>query len=44
MVTIHNAAKIDEIAPSVLMPGDPVRAEHIAKNFLTDAKCVSDIR
>jgi len=44
MVTIHNAAKIDEIAPSVLMPGDPVRAEYIAKNFLTDAKCVSNIR
>lgn len=42
--TIHNAAKYGEIARTVLMPGDPLRAEYIAKNFLTNAKLVSSVR
>lgn len=42
--TPHNAAKKGQIAPTVLLPGDPERAEWIAKTFLTGAKLVTDIR
>ena len=42
--TPHNAAKKGQIAPIVLMPGDPERAEFIAKNFLDGAKMVTNIR
>ena len=41
--TPHNAAKKGQIAPTVLLPGDPQRAEWIAKEFLTGAKLVTDI-
>ena len=40
---IHIAAKAD-IAPLVLMPGDPLRAKYIADNFLENAKLVTNIR
>ena len=43
-VTHHNSAKLGEIADTVLMPGDPLRAKFIAENFLTDAKCVNKVR
>ncbi len=33
-----------DIAPLVIMPGDPLRAKYIAENFLTDAKLVTSIR
>lgn len=33
-----------EIAPTVLMPGDPLRARWIAQTFLQEAECVSDVR
>lgn len=42
--TIHNRAVYGEIAPSVLMPGDPVRAGVIAREYLEDARLVSDVR
>ena len=44
MPTPHIAAENGEIAPLVLMPGDPKRAQRIASDFLTDAKLVSDVR
>lgn len=44
MSTPHIAAERGEIAERVLMPGDPLRAKHIAETFLTDAKCYSSIR
>lgn len=34
----------DDIAPIVLMPGDPLRAKYIAEKFLDDAKMVTSIR
>lgn len=37
-------AKADEIADTVIMPGDPLRAKYIAENFLEDAKQVTDVR
>lgn len=44
MATPHISAENGDIAPLVLMPGDPRRAERIANKFLTDAKLVSDVR
>ena len=43
-MSVHNSAKPGEIAKSVLMPGDPVRAKFIAENFLTDAVLVNEVR
>lgn len=34
----------DDIAPYVIMPGDPLRAKYIAENFLEDAKIVTSVR
>ncbi len=34
----------DDIAPIVIMPGDPLRAKYIAENFLDDAKLVTSLR
>ena len=42
--TPHNNAKIGEIAKTVLMPGDPLRAKYIAQKYLEDAKLYNDIR
>lgn len=42
--TPHNAARPEDIAKTVLMPGDPLRAKFIAENFLTDAVCVNTVR
>ena len=44
MGTPHNSAEPGEIARTVLMPGDPFRAEFIAKNWLTDVRLVNQIR
>lgn len=41
---VHNEAKIGEIAKTVLMPGDPLRAKYIAENFLEDYKLVNQVR
>ncbi|MNK48618.1 Purine nucleoside phosphorylase DeoD-type [compost metagenome] len=43
-MSIHISAKKGEIAKTVLMPGDPLRAKYIAENYLTDAKLVSQTR
>ena len=42
--TIHNQACNGDIAPVVLMPGDPVRAEYIACRYLDGARLVSNVR
>ena len=44
MSTPHNEAKIGDIAKTVIMPGDPLRAKYIAENFLEDAKLVNKVR
>lgn len=44
MATPHNTAEPGDIAPLVLMPGDPRRAARIAEGFLTDATLVSEVR
>lgn len=42
--TPHNGAKPGEIAKTVLMPGDPLRAKYIAENYLTEARCFNTVR
>jgi purine-nucleoside phosphorylase len=44
MPTPHIAADKGEFAPSILLPGDPLRAKHIADNFLDDVREVTSIR
>ena len=44
MATPHIAAERGDIAPAVLMPGDPRRAERIAAQLMPDARKVSDVR
>ena len=44
MATAHINAEPGDFAPTVLMPGDPLRAQYIAENFLTDARRVTDVR
>ena len=44
MSTPHNEAKIGEIAKTVIMPGDPLRAKYIAENFLDNYKLVNSVR
>lgn len=44
MATPHITAGPGEIAPLVIMPGDPKRAERIAKDYMDDVKLVSDVR
>jgi purine-nucleoside phosphorylase len=44
MSTPHNRASLGEIAKTVIMPGDPLRAKYIVENFLDDYKLVSDVR
>ena len=43
-MTVHIGAKTDEIAETVLMPGDPYRAKWAAETFLDNAKLVNDTR
>jgi DeoD family purine-nucleoside phosphorylase len=41
---IHLRAEPGDYAPAVLCPGDPRRAEHIARTFFTDARLVNEER
>ena len=43
-MSVHISAKKGEIAKTVLMPGDPLRAQYIADNYLTDVTMVSKTR
>ena len=43
-MSAHIDAKKNEIAETVLMPGDPLRAKWIAETFLDNAYCYSNIR
>lgn len=43
-MTVHNEAKKGEIAKTVLMPGDPMRAKLIAEKYLSDYKLVNSVR
>ena len=43
-MTAHNEAKKEEIAKTVLMPGDPLRAKYIAEKYLDDVRLVNTVR
>ena len=42
--TPHISASPGDFAPSILLPGDPLRAKHIADTFLDDVKQVNSVR
>jgi len=42
--TPHISAARGDFAPSILLPGDPLRAKHIADNFLDEVNLVNDVR
>lgn len=44
MSTPHNEANLGDIANTVIMPGDPLRAKYIAENFLDNYKLVNSVR
>ncbi|MBP5432357.1 purine-nucleoside phosphorylase [Ruminococcus sp.] len=44
MPTPHNNAKNGDIAKTVLMPGDPLRAKFIAENYLENSVCYNEVR
>lgn len=44
MPTPHISASVGEFAPSILLPGDPLRAKHIAENFLDEVTQVNEVR
>ncbi|MDR1047376.1 MAG: purine-nucleoside phosphorylase [Treponema sp.] len=43
-MSTHIAAKEGEIAEAILLPGDPLRARHVAENFLEKAVLYTDVR
>ena len=43
-MTLHNQAKKGDIAKTVLMPGDPLRAKFIAETYLENVKCFNTVR
>ncbi len=44
MSTPHNSAQPGDIAKSILLPGDPLRAKYIAEKFLDNAVCFNEVR
>ena len=43
-MTPHNSAEKGDIAKTVIMPGDPMRAKYIAEKYLTDYRLVNEVR
>lgn len=44
MGSLHLEAKVGDIAETVLLPGDPLRAKYVADNFLEKAFCYNNVR
>lgn len=44
MPTPHNNAVMGDIAETVIMPGDPLRARFIARNYLKNPVCYNKVR
>ncbi len=42
--TPHNAAAYGDIAPTVIMAGDPLRVKFIAENYLENPKLYNEVR
>ena len=43
-MSVHIGAKEGQIAESILLPGDPLRAKFIAETFLENPECYNEIR
>ena len=43
-MTVHINAQKGDIAKTILLPGDPLRAKYIAETFLTDIVCYNTVR
>ncbi|WP_052256279.1 purine-nucleoside phosphorylase [Salinicoccus sp. YB14-2] len=43
-MSIHINAQQGDIAETILLPGDPLRAKYIAENFLEDVTCYNEVR
>ena len=43
-MSLHLEAKPGDIAETVLLPGDPLRARHVATHLLKDAVCYNEVR
>ena len=43
-MSIHINAKQGDIAETILLPGDPLRAKYIAETFLEDVTCYNEVR
>lgn len=43
-MSIHIGAQPGDIADVVLLPGDPLRAKHLAENMLEDVRCYTKVR
>lgn len=43
-MSVHISAKEGQIAETVLLPGDPLRAKFIAENLLENAECYNEVR
>ncbi|WP_257352024.1 purine-nucleoside phosphorylase [Pseudalkalibacillus decolorationis] len=43
-MSIHIGAKENEIAETILLPGDPLRAKYIAETFFEDVSCYNEVR
>lgn len=43
-MSVHIGAKAGDIAETILLPGDPMRAKFIADNFLENVICYNEVR
>ena len=43
-MSVHIGAKAGEIAETILLPGDPLRAKYIAETYLEDVVCYNEVR
>jgi purine-nucleoside phosphorylase len=43
-MSIHLGAELGDVARTILLPGDPLRAKHIAETMLEDSVCYSQVR
>ena len=43
-MSLHINGQKGDVAETVLLPGDPLRARYIAENILQDSRCYSDVR
>lgn len=43
-MSFHISAKKGDVAETVLLPGDPIRAKFIADNFLENPRCYNEVR